>query len=134
MNWIFQSTSSLFLLLVIVQAFHSIEEYIGRLWENFPPATYVTGLVSEDHETGFIIINIGMFLVGMLAWVFAVRPNRPAASIFISIWILIEIMNGIIHPVWGIMQGGYEPGVITAPFLLIVAILLLRKRMQVTTH
>ena len=44
---------------VIAEAAHSVEEYAGRLWESFPPATYLTGLVSSDHETGFIVINTG---------------------------------------------------------------------------
>lgn len=38
--------------LVIAQATHSIEEYLGRLWDTFPPARYVTGLVSNDREWG----------------------------------------------------------------------------------
>jgi len=39
----------------VAQAAHSIEEYAGRLWESFPPARLVSGLVSPDLERGFII-------------------------------------------------------------------------------
>ena len=36
--------------LILVQAAHSIEEYVGRLWESFPPTRFVTGLVSSNPE------------------------------------------------------------------------------------
>ena len=39
-----------FLWLIVAQAAHSIEEYAGRLWESFPPARLVSGLVSSDLE------------------------------------------------------------------------------------
>ena len=44
--------------LVLAQAAHSIEEYIGHLWKSFPPARFVTGLVSSNLERGFVVINL----------------------------------------------------------------------------
>ena len=117
----------LFLILVIIQGFHSIEEYIGHLWKVFPPATYLCSLVSNNLEKGFLIINIGLFVIGMLCWCFLVRKNHKWAIIPIWFWIVIEIINGIGHPVWTLMEGGYTPGVITAPFLFVFALLLFRK-------
>ena len=114
-----------FLALVLVQSLHSIEEYIGELWANFPPATYLCSLVSDDLETGFLYINIGLFLFGVLSWYFIIRKDLPIAKIILGFWIGIEIMNGIGHPIWTFMQKQYTPGVITAPFLLLVAIYLI---------
>jgi len=54
-----------FLLLVITQALHSVEEYFGRLWEVFPSARMLSGLVSDDLKTGFVIINAGLFVFGL---------------------------------------------------------------------
>jgi len=54
-----------FLLLVILQGLHSVEEYIGKLWEVFAPAKFLSGLVSSDLEIGFLIINIGLFIFGL---------------------------------------------------------------------
>ena len=51
-----------FLVLILVQGLHSIEEYIGKLWNVFPPATLLTSLISENLETGFLIANIGIFV------------------------------------------------------------------------
>ena len=54
-----------FLLIVLVQGLHSIEEYLGKIWEVFPPAALLCRLVSNNLETGFLIINIGLFIFGL---------------------------------------------------------------------
>ncbi len=114
----------LFLGLVIVQAFHSTEEYHGRLWDVLPPARFLCSLVSNDRHTGFLIINIGLFVMGMLGWAFIVRPQRLVAPVLMWFWVIIETINGIGHPVWTLMEGGYTPGVITALLLLPLALVL----------
>jgi hypothetical protein len=48
-----------FAALVAVQALHSVEEYVGRLWAVFPPAAFITGLVSQDRRLGFIVTILG---------------------------------------------------------------------------
>jgi hypothetical protein len=42
-------------------------------------------------------------------------------------WIVIETINGVVHPLWSVLQGGYTPGVLTAPVLLVLAISLGRQ-------
>ena len=120
-----KKTSLLFLALIVLQGFHSIEEYIGKLWENFPPATFLCGLVSENLETGFLIINYGMFIFGILAWFFIIRKDRIGSSFFLWFWIFIEIVNGIGHPLWSLIQKEYTPGVLTSPVLLIFSLALI---------
>ncbi|MEM7085490.1 MAG: HXXEE domain-containing protein [Bacteroidota bacterium] len=119
--------SKLFILIVFLQGLHSIEEYIGKLWESLPPAAFLCGLVSNDLETGFLIINIGLFVVGVLLWVLVVRRSKPYAKYIVSVWIIIELVNGFGHPIWSLMRQSYTPGVITAPFLLITALLLIKQ-------
>ncbi|MFL5463656.1 MAG: HXXEE domain-containing protein [Gemmatimonadaceae bacterium] len=110
--------------LIFVQVAHSTEEYIGRLWESFPPARLLTGLVSSDRGLGFIILNIALVAFGLWCVLFPVRKEWPSAAGFIWFWIVIEIINGIGHPAWTLRQGGYTPGVLTAPILLIIALYL----------
>jgi hypothetical protein len=55
-----------FLMLVLTQGLHSVEEYFGRLWEVLPPARFLSSLVSDDLREGFLIINIGLFIFGLL--------------------------------------------------------------------
>ena len=114
----------LFLLLVLVQGLHSIEEYYGKLWEVFIPAKYLTSLVSNNHEIGFLVINVGLFIFGLICWFFIINNKYLHIRIFIWLWIVIEIINGIGHPLWALIENSYEPGVITAPFLLIITIYL----------
>ena len=90
--------------LVMAQAAHSVEEYIGRLWDSFPPAHFLTGLVSPDREWSFIALTILLMAFGL--------------------WVIVEAINGITHPVWTLHEGGYTPGVATAPLLLALAVYL----------
>ena len=114
-----------FILLVLTQGLHSFEEYIGRLWVSFPPATMLCSLISDDLETGFLVINIGLFIFGLGCWLFPVLREYTYARKIIWFWIIVETINGIGHPAWTIYQGGYTPGVATAPLLLIIAIYLM---------
>ena len=113
-----------FSLLVLFQGLHSVEEYIGKLWDVFPPAKFLTGLISNNHETGFLIANIGLFMFGIWCWLFPVRKSYASAAGFIWLWIIIEIINGIGHPLWALFEERYEPGVITALPLLALSIYL----------
>lgn len=110
--------------LVVVQTAHSIEEYAGRLWETFPPATLLTGLVSPDRELGFIVINSALVAFGYWCLFWPVRLGWRSATPLAWFWVAIETVNGIGHPAWSFRQGGYTPGVLTAPVLLALAMYL----------
>jgi hypothetical protein len=117
--------------LIVAQTAHSVEEYIGRLWESFPPARFLTGIVSSDRELGFIALNSALVTFGVWCLLFPVRNEWPSAAAFMWFWIVLEIINGVVHPAWTLRQGGYTPGVLTAPILLVIAFYLafqLRKR------
>jgi len=120
-------TSKLFGALVLTQAAHSIEEYVGRLWESFPPAEFLTGLVSSDHERGFLVINVSLVVFGIWCWLWPVRRGWPIAPALIWCWAIIETINGVGHPLWTLMQHAYTPGVLTAPALLVLAVALASK-------
>src|SRR5215213_6684186 len=114
---------SAFLALVSVQALHSAEEYAFRLYEVFPPARLVSGMISSDLRRGFIIFNAALVVFGFWCYLFPVRRNWPSAAAFAWLWVAIELLNGIGHPAWSIIQRGYTPGVVTALVLLPLALL-----------
>jgi len=116
--------SAAFAALVMAQTAHSIEEYAGRLWESFPPAAVLTGLISTNRELGFAAINISLVAFGWWCLFGPVRRNWSSAPGFVWFWIVIETINGIGHPAWSIAQGAYTPGVATAPILLALALYL----------
>jgi hypothetical protein len=45
----------LFAALILARAAHSVEEYGGKLYESSPPARFVSGLIAEDQQRGFLI-------------------------------------------------------------------------------
>jgi hypothetical protein len=113
-----------FLAIVAVQTAHSVEEYLGRLWDVFPPARFVTGLISEDRRFGFIVFNVALISFGIWCFFWPVLRRWSSAIAFMSFWVVIELINGMGHILWSVQAGGYTPGVITAPLLLILALLL----------
>jgi Protein of unknown function with HXXEE motif len=110
-----------FLLIALVQGLHSIEEYAGRLWDVYPPATFICGLVSPNLKNGFIIINVGLFIVLMLIWLATFSKNYSVTPL-LWFWTIMETVNGIGHSVWSITERSYTPGLATAPILLILAL------------
>jgi hypothetical protein len=110
--------------LVLAQAAHSIEEYAGRLWESFPPARLLTGAIASDRELGFLIINVALIAFGLWCLAWPLWRHWPSAVPLAAFWAVLEIINGAGHLLWSFGQGGYTPGVATAPVLLLLALYL----------
>lgn len=117
----FQSS---FLALVGIQAAHSVEEYVGRLYNVFLPARFVSGLISSNLELGFVIFNAGLVGFGLWCFLGPVRRHWASAGSLVWLWVAIELVNGIGHPLWSLSQRRYTPGVATAPLLLVLALYL----------
>jgi hypothetical protein len=107
-----------FLLLVLAQALHSLEEYAFRLYDVLAPARYVSGLLGVDRQIGFVIVNTALVLFGLWCWFARVRPGRRGWRGLAWFWALLEIANGCAHLALAVMAGGYFPGLATAPLLL----------------
>jgi hypothetical protein len=120
----FQAT---FLGLVAAQAAHSIEEYFGRIYEVFPPARFVSGLISQDLQLGFIVFNVALVAFGVWCWLSPVRRRSPLLVTVTRFWIVLELVNGMGHLLWSIREMRYTPGTATAPVLLVLAIVLSRQ-------
>jgi hypothetical protein len=110
--------SALFLLLILGQAVHSIEEYAFRLYDVLLPARAVSAAFGLPPSLGFAIANTLFVLFGLWCWVARVRPQRPGARGLAWFWALIEIGNGLAHLVLAVAAGGYFPGLWTTPLLL----------------
>ena len=120
--------------LVLVQAAHSVEEYIGRLWESYPPAHFLTGLISQDREWSFVALTILLMAFGFWCLLWPMRRGWPSAVYLGWGWVIVEAINGIAHPLWTLHEGGYTPGVATAPLLLALAIYLGYQLRSVARH
>ena len=120
----FQAT---FLALIVTQAAHSTEEYVGRLYEVFAPARFVSGLVSHDLARGFLMANVALVLFGFWCFLWPVRRGWPSAVPLAWLWAAIELLNGMGHPLWSLRERRYTPGVATAVILLVIALSLMRQ-------
>lgn len=110
-----------FLSLILSQAAHSIEEYVTRLYDVFGPARFVSSLVSHDLALGFLVVNAALVAFGFWCWAVPVRSGWHAASGFVWFWTILELGNGIGHSALAVSRGGYFPGALTAPLLLLFA-------------
>jgi Protein of unknown function with HXXEE motif len=110
-----------FLALILAQAAHSVEEYVFRLYHVFPPARYISSLVSEDLAVGFVIVNVALVLFGLWCYMARVRVRHSSAVAWMWLWLFIEFGNGFGHIVIALMRGAYFPGVATAPFLIAIS-------------
>ena len=113
-----------FLALILVQAVHSTEEYFTRLYDVLPPARFVSGLFFNDHRIGFVIFNVSLVAFGLWCYFGPVRHSRPSESAISWFWVVLESLNGAIHIVWALAVGAYRPGLMTAPFLVLTALIL----------
>jgi len=107
-----------FALLLAAQAAHSIEEYIAKLYDVFPPARVVSSVFSDDLPKGFIIANVLLISAGLWCWAIPVRRGWPSATALAWFWAALEIVNGTVHSIFAIARLGYFPGVLTAPLLI----------------
>jgi hypothetical protein len=116
-----------YLALEVAQAAHSVEEYVGRLCEVVPPARLVSGLVTQDLQRGFLIFNVGLVAFGIWGFMWPLRRQWATAPAMAWLWVGVELVNGIGHPLWSLTQRAYTPGVATAPILLVLALILARQ-------
>ena len=115
---------SLFLVLILAQAGHSLEEYTSRLYEVFAPARSVSNLVINNPAAGFIIVNSTLFIFGLWCYAARVRRGHPSALGWAWFWILLELGNSIGHLVIALSRNEYFPGAITALLLLVISVAL----------
>jgi hypothetical protein len=94
---------------------------------------WLTGAISSDRELAFIILNSALVAFGIWCVAWPVRQGWPSARALVWFWVVIETINGVGHPLWSLRQGGYTPGVLTAPLLLVLAVYLAAQLRATTT-
>ena len=117
----------LFPILIVIQALHSAEEYVFRLYDVFPPARFLSGLVATNRQVGFAALNVLLVLFGIWCYLWPVRREWTVAIPLMWVWVVVELSNGVVHPAYSIAQRSYTPGVLTSLLFLPVAFLLGRE-------
>ena len=117
-------TRNAFLALILTQAGHSTEEYFARLYAVLAPARFVSGLLFGDPRIGFVIFNVSLAAFGLWCYFVPIRLARQSATALAWFWVVLEVLNGTAHIIWAMSVGGYRPGLITAPILVVIALVL----------
>jgi hypothetical protein len=113
-----------FLALILAQAGHSVEEYFTRLYDVLAPARFVSGLISQNREVGFVIFNVALATFGLWCFFGPLLHGGRSAPALAGFWVGLELLNGCAHIAWAASAGAYRPGLGTAPILVIVASML----------
>ena len=102
-----------FLVLIVLQTLHSIEEFIFKFYEVFPPMVSIYRNAPGLAQPAFILFNSILVLVGFVCLFGWVWPARRGAKTVVWVWTGVEALNVIAHCVWAILIRGYNPGLVT---------------------
>src|SRR6266446_3276848 len=125
---------TMFLLLVILQAIHSAEEFIFRLYERFPPMRLLYQNAPYLAKPAFVISNASLVLIGLGCFYYWVQPARKGARAVVWVWLIMESLNVTAHLVWAILIGGYNPGLVSGVLFVPVLIYLFYLMRRVPSH
>ncbi len=112
------TTSRTFLVLILCQALHSVEEYSFALWDVLESARYVSSLISSNLALGFAMANTAIVALGIWSYWGPVRLQKSYARLVVWFWVLLEFANGLGHVWFAVSSQDYFPGLYTAPLLL----------------
>src|SRR5215469_12885551 len=102
-----------FLILIVLQALHSMEEYIFKFYDAFPPMLFLYRNAPQLARPAFIVFNVLLVSAGLVCLFLWVWPGRRGARTVIWVWIGIESFNVVAHFVWAFFIRGYNPGLVT---------------------
>lgn len=122
-----QRTTLIYAALIFVQALHATEEYVTGFHVAFPAS-----LGLAPWPASFFLTFNGVWLAIWIAAGIGLRAGHHVAHVPVWFLAIAAIANGVAHPLLAIRAGGYFPGLITSPLLLVGGILLWRRAMEIT--
>src|SRR5262245_39672911 len=107
---------------VVVQAVHFVEELATRFHERFPALLGLAGWPTVF----FVTFN----LFWLAVWVLSIQglAGRQRVALF-PLWFLALgcVANGVAHPAFAAVTGGYFPGLVSAAFVGLAGVVLVRR-------
>lgn len=113
---------------IVVQLTHFIEEWTTGFASEFPA---VVGLNYTWSDERFVTFNVAWLLAfAGSAW----GLHRRWTGALVALWFfaIVAVANGVLHVAMTVLQGWYFPGVVTAPILFVIGVVLLRRLVGVT--
>ena len=112
----------IYLLAIAVQCLHFMEEYLTGFQHRFPR------LFGADwSDAHFVTFNMLWLAAFVLAGLGVYRRVQLAYLIVLFLALIGGVGNGASHLVLSATSRGYFPGLITAPFCLLVGVLLINR-------
>ena len=111
-------------LLILIQVFHSIEEYMFRFYDQFPVFRFYTKIYASIPQGVFVTFNVAFVLLLLLG--FLLTFFKRSRTIFPFAFALLQFFNGLYHGVWSLVSWHYFPGTVTGLLFLPVAFYVLR--------
>ncbi len=110
----------IYLLAIAVQCLHFTEEYVTGFQHRFPE---LFGIHWTDAR--FVTFNMLWLAAFVLAGLGVYRRIPLAYLIVLFLALIGGVGNGVSHLILSVMNRGYFPGLITAPFCLLMGVLVL---------
>ncbi len=103
------STHDWFILFGILQLLHSQEE----IWTGFHKKWFLWPMPLWLFVTFEVILSATII-------VYMINPQLPGASGFMTWFMFVMLLNGMEHIIWAAMKKSYVPGLVTAPFFVVL--------------
>jgi uncharacterized protein with HXXEE motif len=121
------ATVRLAALAILLQAAHFAEELATHFDQRFPE---LLRLMPWPHLF-FVAFNVFWLMMWTLS-MWGLSAGRRLALFPLWFLGLAGVANGIAHPFFAALTGGYFPGLLTAPFVGVVGFLLVRRLFSIT--
>ncbi len=112
------SLASTFLVMIVVQAVHAIEEFLFDFWNVFPPMRAVYGGVPRLGERVFIAFHALLIGIGLWSYRRWVRGGGASARTVMRWGILVQSFTVLLHAAWFLAGLRYQPGLATTPLFV----------------
>ena len=120
--------AQLFLVGVAIQCLHFVEEFLWAFHVRLPELLGLTPWTAEF----FVAFNVVWIAIWIASGV-ALRNGMRIALVPIWFFAIAAVANGIAHPVFSAVTGGYFPGLATSPFLGVLGVVLWIRLLTVTS-
>lgn len=111
-----------YLLAIAMQCLHFTEEYVTGFQHQFPRLFGV-----DWSDARFVTFNMLWLAAFVLAALGVYRRVQLAYLVVLFLGLIGGVGNGVSHLVLSATYGGYFPGVVTAPFCVLVGVVLVMR-------
>jgi hypothetical protein len=107
------SLASAYLVMIVVQVVHAMEEFLFHFWDVFPPMRVVYGGTPGLGERVFIAFHALLIGIGLWSYRRWVRGGGASARTVVRWGIFVQSFTVLLHAAWFLTELRYQPGLAT---------------------